>query len=63
MGHLCSCWWRGPYEITNVKLNDAINIYTIHNLVTQHEYIVDVTDLIPFYNDPKYVEYISERHR
>ena len=50
-----SSWWRGPYEITNVQRTDVKNIYTIRNLVTQHEYVADVTHLKPFYHDPTYV--------
>ena len=29
--------------------------YTIRNLVTDKEYVVDVTDIRPFYYDPTYV--------
>jgi hypothetical protein len=48
-------WWRGPYEVTNVKQSDVKNVYTIQHLVTKREYLVDVTHLKPFYHDPTYV--------
>ena len=40
------------YEITNVQRTDVKNMYTIRNLVTQHEYTADVTHLKPFYHAP-----------
>ena len=50
-----SSWWRGPFEVTNVQRTGVKNIYTIRNLVTQHEYIADATQLNLVYHDPIYV--------
>jgi hypothetical protein len=48
-------WWRGPYEVTHIQQTDIKQVYTIRHLVTQKEYLVDVTHLKPFYHDPTYV--------
>ena len=45
-------WLRGVNEITNVQRTDVKNIYTIRYLVTQLEYIADVTHLKPSITTP-----------
>ena len=55
--HKYGSWWRGPYQITQVNNHSGGSIgdktyYTIRNLVTDKEYVVDVTHMRPFYFDP-----------
>ena len=57
--HKYGSWWRGPYQVTQVNnrtCEDLVNktYYTIRNLVTYKEYVVDVTHICPFYFDPNY---------
>jgi hypothetical protein len=49
-----SSWWRGPYEVINIQQTDVKNVYTILNLITKKQCMVDVTHLKPFYHDPNY---------
>ena len=58
--HKYGSWWRGPYQVMSIvqkPVSDAQTKprYTIRNLVTGKEYMVDVTHLRPFYFDPAYV--------
>ena len=57
---LYGSWWRGSYQVTQVKNRTGENIgdktyYTIRNLVMDMECVVDVTHIRPFYFDPNYV--------
>jgi len=57
-----SCW-RGPCGHTGVKHQGKLLVdkprYTIRNLVTDKEYIVDVTHIRPFFYDPAYVTLLN----
>ena len=58
--HKYGSWWRGPYLIVSVipkPVSDPFTKprYTIRNLVTGKDYMVDVTHIRPFYFDPNYV--------
>ena len=46
--HKYGSWWRGPYQVTQVLQQHGKSLvgkprYTIRNLVTDKEYVVDVT--------------------
>ena len=52
--------WRGPFQVTQVNNRTGGNLvdktyYTIRNLVTDKEYVVDVRKMCPFYFEPNYV--------
>ena len=58
--HKYGSWWCGPYQVTQVNNRTVGNLvdktyYTIQNLITDKEYVVDVTHIRPFYFDPNYV--------
>ena len=53
-------WWRDPYQVTQANNRTGGNLvdktyYTIRNLVTDKEYVIDVMHIRPFYFDPNYV--------
>jgi hypothetical protein len=58
--HKYGLWWRGPYQVSQVLQHRDKDItdkprYSICNIVTIKEYVVDVTHIRPFYYDPAYV--------
>jgi transposase InsO family protein len=58
--HKYGSWWRGPYQVTNIVQRPVSDVhtkprYTIRNLVTDKEYMVDVMHIRPFYFDPMFV--------
>ena len=62
-----SCW-RGPCQVMSVfqkPISDSLTTprYTIRNLVTGKEYIVDITHICPFYFDPDCVTPLNSDER
>ena len=55
--HKYALWWRGPYQVTPVLQQHGKSLVDKprFNLVTDKEYVVDVTHIRPFYYDPTYV--------
>ena len=58
--HKYGSWWREQYQATQVLNEHDKSLvekprYTICTLVTDKEYVVDVTHIRPFYCDPAFV--------